>query len=168
MFKKLMRPDKAATPKPEAEEKILSRNAHKAMEEMMSTIESLRGILLQETAALQAADNETFMLLQDRKLAAVNDYRAGMTQLMARKDEIRAVVTPALSRRLEVMQGEFHQTAEKNKENLDRMRRSFQRLGDRIMTVARDTAKKEGQFAYSASGQMHTAGKGSIGVNERA
>lgn len=149
-------------------EKVLSRDANKALQEMMATIDALRGILVRETQALQHADTESFMLLQDHKLNVARDYQTGMAQLLARKDEIRLTADPGLKARLSNQQSDFHETVEVNRESLDRMRRSFHRLGERIMSVAREAVKKETQFAYGATGQMQAAGKGSIGVNEQA
>lgn len=160
--------NKGAEAKAPSTEKTLSRDANKALQEMMATIDALRGILVRETQALQHADTESFMLLQDHKLSIAREYQSGMVQLLARKDEIRLTADPGLKARLSHQQSDFHETVEVNRESLDRMRRSFQRLGERIMSVAREVAKKETQFAYGATGQMQTAGKGSIGVNEQA
>ncbi|MBN8521052.1 MAG: hypothetical protein J0L77_04035 [Alphaproteobacteria bacterium] len=149
-------------------DKILSRDATKALQEMMVTIDALRGVLVRETQALDNADNESFMLLQEHKVSLAREYQSGISQLLSRKDEIRLLADPAAKARLSIQQAEFHDTVELNRERLDRMRKSFSRIGERIMSVARETVKKETQFAYGASGQMQQGAKGSIGINEKA
>jgi uncharacterized protein YukE len=146
---------------------VLSSDPNKAMQEMMSTIDTLRSSLVEETKALKDADTQTFMSLQDEKLTVARDYLEGMTQLLARKDELKAA-DPTLRERLEKMRAEFAETAHENHAALERMRNGMKRLGDRIMETARTAAKKEEQLVYGSTGQMQSGSKASIGVNESA
>ena len=154
-------------PVPKDDTRMLSANANAAIQDMMQTIDALRGVLVRETQALENADTDSFMTLQEHKLSVAREYQSGISQLLARKDEIRAA-DPTLKTRLAAMQTDFHKTAQANHESIERMQRNMKRLGERIMSVARETVKKETQFAYGASGQMQGSGKGSIGINEQA
>lgn len=146
---------------------VLSSDPNKAMQEMMTTIDGLRSSLVEETKALKEADTQAFMDLQDKKLDIARDYLEGMTQLLARKDELKAA-DPSLRDRLEQMRLEFSEIAHENHAALERMKNGMKRLGDRIMETAREAAKKEEQIIYSAKGQMQSGNRGSIGVNETA
>lgn len=146
---------------------VLSKDPNKAMQEMMTTIDSLRSSLVDETQALKDADTQTFLDLQDKKLDVARDYLEGMTQLLARKDELQDA-DPTLKDRLEAMRVDFSEIAQENHAALERMKNGMKRLGDRIMETARAAAKKEEQLIYGASGQMQSGLKASIGVNESA
>lgn len=154
-------------PAPKDDTRMLSANANAAIQDMMQTIDALRGVLVRETQALENADTDSFMTLQEHKLSVAREYQSGIAQLLARKDEIRAA-DPTLKARLAAMQTDFHKTAQANHDSIERMRRNMKRLSERIMSVAREAVKKETQFAYGASGQMQGSGKGSIGINEQA
>ena len=145
----------------------LPRDPNKAMQEMMFTIDNLRASLIQETAALKDADTQTFMTLQDKKLDVARDYLEGMSQLIARKDELQNA-DENLKDRLEEMRNDFAETAHENHAAINRMKNGMKRLGDRIMEAARETARKEKQFVYGANGHLQEATSGTIGVNESA
>lgn len=146
---------------------VLPNDPNRAMQEMMSTIDRLRLSLIEETRVLKEADTRTFLSLQDEKLDIARDYLDGMTQLLSRKDELKQA-DPALTDRLEKMRVEFADIAHENHAALERMKNGMKRLGERIMETARETAKKEDQIVYGASGQMQTGLKASIGVNKSA
>jgi len=146
---------------------VLSPNPDKAMQEMMTTIDKLRLSLVEETKALKDADTQTFMDLQDNKLDVARDYLDGMSQMMARKDELQDA-DPTLKDRLEKMRIEFADIAHENHAALERMKNGMKRLGDRIMETAREAAKKEEQIIYGSGGKMHAGLKATIGVNESA
>lgn len=145
----------------------LPRNANRAMQEMMVTIDKLRGALLEETAALKIADTKGFMALQDKKLDIARDYLEGMNQMIMRKDEMKKA-DPALLKKLEAVRAEFAEITYENHAAIERMKRGMKRLSERIMETAREAAKREEQLIYGANGHMQTASKGSIGLNESA
>ncbi len=146
---------------------VLSPDSNKAMQEMMGTIDRLRLSLTEETAALKDADTPTFMALQDQKIDVARDYLDGMTQMLARKDELKEA-DPTLKKRLEEMGKQFSETVHDNHAALGRMKNGMKRLGDRIMETARAAAKKEEQLVYGAGGQMESGLKASIGINRSA
>lgn len=145
----------------------LPKDPNKAMQEMMTTIDALRHSLVEETNALKEADTQTFMSLQDSKLAVARKYVEGMNQLLERKDELRDA-DPTLKGRLEKMRGEFSQTAKENHAALERMKNGMKRLGERIMETAREAARKEDELVYGANGHMRRGLKSTIGINESA
>lgn len=159
--------NKTITKKPDAPRYVLSADPNKAMQEMMLTIDRLRASLIEETTALKDADTKTFLSLQDKKLDVARDYLDGMTQMLARKDELKAA-DPTLRDRLEKMRIEFSDTAHENHAALERMRNGMKRLGERIMETAREAAKKEDQLIYGANGHMQSGLKATIGINESA
>lgn len=145
----------------------LPRDPNKAMQEVMFTIERLRSALLEETAALKDADTKTFLSLQDNKVDIARDYLEGMSQLIARKDELKTA-DENIKKKLEEMRNDFANIAHENHAALSRMKNGMKRLGDRIMEAARDTARKQKQFSYSANGCLQNSTNGTIGVSESA
>lgn len=145
----------------------LSKDPNAAMQEMMSTIDSLRGALIEETSALKEADTQSFLSLQDKKLDVARDYLDGMQQLLARKEELKNA-DPTLKKKLEDMRVEFSDTAHENHAALERMKNGMQRLGDRIMEKAREAAKREEELIYGSSGRMYSGIRASVGVSETA
>lgn len=145
----------------------LPRRANDAMTEMMLTIDRLRESLVEETTALKDADTQKFMNLQGKKIEIARDYMDGITQLMARKDEIKTA-DPKLINLLEEKRTEFADVAHENHAAINRMQNGMKRLGDRIMETARDTAKREEQLIYGANGHMQSGSKATIGVNRSA
>lgn len=145
----------------------LSKKPNLAIQEMMGTIDNLRASLIAETAALKDADTQTFLMLQDKKIDVARHYMDGITQLLARKEELQKA-DPSLKARLEKMRIEFSDTAHDNHAALMRMKNGMKRLGERIMENARIEAKKQEQLVYGASGRMLSGSKASMGISESA
>lgn len=146
---------------------VLSRDPRKAIAEMMATIDALRAVYAEETDALERADTQRFMALQDRKIETARNYQSGIAQIAARKEEIRAA-DPSLRQALVARQEEFSALAARNLQALDRVNRGVRKLGERIMRSARDAAQKEA-VNYGKRGQLNGyKGPVSIGVSEQA
>lgn len=146
---------------------ILSRNPQKAMQEMMDTINELRSLYKEENEALETADITRFVRLQEKKLKIATDYHHGAAQIVARRDEFKTA-TPELRAKLAEAQESFNQVTTENLNNLDRMRRSVQRLSDRIMAVARDAVRSDTPN-YGATGTLNrNERRVHIGLNESA
>jgi len=158
---------KNKTGQPDKKAIQLSKEPEKAMQEMMDIIDTLRGVMVQETEALKQARTNIVMEIQDAKMAAAQDYQDGIFQLMARKDEMKSV-SPTVKNRLEKTRLEFKEIAETNKEALERMRKGLGRLSDRIMSSAKQEAEKSQKFVYGHHGKLEGSGKASMGVNESA
>ena len=139
-----------------------------AMQDMMASIDTLRGIYIEETAALNAADTNAFFGIQERKIRAAQDYHAEITGLVARKDELLNV-HPELKSLVRKKQEEFSHVTRENLDALNRMRRTMDRLGRRLTQAACDAAKSE-SVAYGSGGHLSTQrGKPvTVGINESA
>ncbi len=147
--------------------KPLPSNPNAAMIEMMYIIDNFRSLMLRETDVLESADARGFLDLQEEKLTIARQYERGMSQMLERKEQIRAA-DPSLRQRLEAMQRTFHDVTQRNLSGLERMKQGTQRLHERIMMAARDTAINETRFTYGAAGTMQNGGRASIGISEQA
>lgn len=146
---------------------VLSRNPDKAIQEMMETIDALRAVYRDENDALKRSDSKAFVGLQDRKIRIAREYQNNTQQLLERKAEFSGA-SPALRKRLLDAHQEFTTLAAENMAGLERMRKSVQRLGDRIMSAARDAARKNTPN-YGSSGNLNTNTRSvSISLNESA
>ena len=145
----------------------LSRDPDKAMQEMMSTIDALRNIYMEENDALGASDTRRFLDLQDRKITAARQYQQGAEQIIARREEFTE--TPvAVKARLEEMQRDFSEIASVNLGALNKLRKSVRRMNDRIIHLARETVRNEG-VNYGKNGNINKNDRRlSIGLNESA
>lgn len=150
-----------------AAELNLSASPEKAMQEMMSAIDDLRNVYIEETDALEKIDTMKFLQLQDKKITAARNYQSGIDQILKRRDEFKS--TPDdVREELRKKQEEFSALTTANLEALDRMHKTVKRLGERVMTAARDAAAKNSPN-YSAKGRLsHKNRNVSIGINESA
>lgn len=145
----------------------LSGDPHKAMQQMMETIDQLRTVYLEENAALEQADTQKFLSLQDRKIAAARRYQAGTEQIVERKSDLQHIDN-ALKQQLFSKQEEFAGVIAENLRGLDRIRKGVQRLNNRIMTSAREAAQVK-NVNYSAKGKLNKNERPvSIGISESA
>lgn len=143
-------------------------NPAKAMQDMMDTIDALRVVYVEETLALKASDTPAFFALQDKKINAAQKYHESLSAFVTRKDDALAV-HPDFKTLLRKKQAEFTEIADQNRDALDRMRRTVDRLGGRIMQAARDSAARE-SASYSAQGSMtpYRNKPVTMGLNESA
>lgn len=148
-------------------EKRLHRDPNRAMQEMMVTINKLRSTLVEETNALKEADTPSFLALQEKKLGVAQDYINGMSQLLARQDELKKADS-AIKQKMEAMREEFSETVYENHAALGRMKKGMKRLGERMMEKTREAAKKEEELIYGSTGRMYSGIRASVGVSETA
>lgn len=151
-----------------AENFALSADPKQAMQDMMMTIDALRNVYVAETTALQSSDTDAFLNLQDEKIIAAQRYHSGLSDFLNRKDEILSV-HPDLKAIIRRKQEEFSTVARDNMDALDRMRRTVDRMGSRIMQAARDTATRD-SVSYGNKGSMTGYNNKPItmGLNESA
>lgn len=143
-------------------------NASGLVHDVVASVDGLRDVYAEENAALNAADARLFMDIQERKVAAARRYQTSVSELLARKDELKGRFDPRLKQILQMKQEEFAKLSRENLENLDRMRRCTERLGKRIAQAARESVKKDAH-AYGAQGHLaYTERRVSMGVNESA
>lgn len=148
---------------------LLSRDPAIAMQEMMSTIDTIRDVYTRETDALTASNTKAFLELQDEKLQAARRYQQSVEELLNRGDEIRNV-NPLTKKRLQEMQNEFSILTKKNIDALDRMQKTVGRLGETISQAARDAARKTRTFSYGQTGKVQEGSNRtvSMGISETA
>ena len=151
------------------EQKTLSSDPRRAIQEMMDTIDVMRSVYERETEALEKLDTKGFLSIQDEKLQTANVYKARIEEIMARKNEMREI-DPSMKKELERSQAKFSELAAKNLTALKRMQRTTERLGGTIQKIAKDSVNKQNTFSYGETGQMHKNEKKrvSIGVSETA
>ena len=138
--------------------KFLANDPSKAIQEMMDTIDSLRSVYERETEALDGANTDHFLSIQDEKAEIAQKYQFGIEDLLNRGDEIKTV-NPMMKRKLEVLQQEFGALAKKNTEALSRMNTCIDRLGDTLRSAARNAAREERAFSYGENGQFQIDSK---------
>lgn len=147
---------------------ILSAHSAEALQNMMQTLDNLRAVYEEETKALQLSDIKAFFALQNKKIAAAQDYHAGIAALVDRKDEM-LIVHPEMKSLFSRKHDEFSIVARDNIEALDRMRRTVDRLGNRMVRAARDSAARN---SVSYGSQGHLTGSRNkpvtMGMNESA
>ena len=154
-------------PVPQTTVFTLSRNPNRAMQEMMDTINDLRSVYEAENEALMAADTKAFAALLPQKAEIAHRYQEGAKQMIERREEFKSV-DPDLKKKLQAMQESFSAVTSTNLSALDRVKRGVERLNDRIMKAARDTAQKE-NVSYSAGGSLNRNDRAvSVGLNESA
>lgn len=163
-----MSKSKTTIPQPQKDGASLPRDPGHALNEMMQAIDALRNVYVEETTALKAADTKAFFNLQDKKIETAQKYHDGFTEFMLRKNEMLNV-HPDLKKIFGRKQTEFSKVAAENIEALQRMSRTADRLGQRIMRAARENAARDG-VAYGAGGNMnlHRNKPVTMGLNESA
>lgn len=149
---------------------ILSRDPKMAMEETIGTIERLHSVYERETEALTGSDTKAFLSLQEEKLKAALLYQQSIEEIKARREEMRNV-SPMIKDQLRRMQSDFSDLAQKNREELNRMQRTIERLGNTIRSAAKDVALKKRATSYGETGQLDKSNSKrsiSMGVTETA
>lgn len=148
---------------------VLPKDPDQALNATMKTIEELQDIYERETENLQKANTKGFLALQDEKLQKTQVYHASIKQILKRKEEMQSV-NPALKQRLHDMQATFSEISKKNLEEIQRMQRTVDRLGNTIRKAAKDAARKIQGYSYGETGQIEGEEKRrvSIGVSETA
>lgn len=148
---------------------LLSSDPAQAMQEMMSTIDDMRAVYLEETKALEASDADGFFVIQDKKMKTARRYQKSMIEILERKDELRSV-DPSLKGRLEEIYSAFSRDAEANRKALRRMQMTVNRLKETISKATRDAVTKKNALNYTERGALRNDGKSvlSTGVSETA
>ncbi len=145
----------------------LSNPPEKAAQEMMIIINQLQYIYQQETGYLAVSDTVGFQSIQDTKMQATLRYEQGMSQMFARRSELK-LLSDATKETLRTMEAEFKVISMENKKMLERVKRTTERLGETIRYAAKDAVKKRTSAGYSATGIMSAPSSRnmSIGISE--
>ncbi len=123
--------------------------------EIVQVLENFTSLLNDETAALKRSDFETVDELQEKKRAIAGHYQNMVTALSERRDEMPAL--DAKTRELLInTRTRFTMMLKDNMRMLELVKRSTQRLADRILEVARLSVVDSQQTHYSAGGQTQS------------
>lgn len=137
----------AVTPLPE--------DPAKALQDVMSTIDALRNLYVQETEMLSNADAVGFMKLQDEKLQTAHHYQRSISNILSKRDGVRAA-DPALKQRLAELYEEFSADIQQNQKALGSMRQTTDRLKKTISRATRDAARKKSALNYGKDGALNS------------
>ena len=145
----------------------LSNIPQKAAEEMLRIIQDLHDVYVRETDFLTESNTKGFFSLQDEKEQITRRYEQGMRQMLARKEEMKTV-SQAIKDALRLLQEKFTQVAQKNREMLERMQRTTERLSNTIRNAAKEAVNKRTSGGYGSNGSltMPSTRNMSIGINE--
>ncbi len=141
---------------PKEKGRILSKDTNAAIREVLSTVQKLGDIYVEETDTLKNIDNTSFMALQGRKIAAAQRYQNDMGQMIARKHELK-MADAAMKKALKEAQENFSVLARENLEALGRMQRCTERLGDTVRNAAIRAAQKDSGYSYGDTGTLSKA-----------
>ncbi len=134
-------------------EKNLAKDTNKALDEVAMTVKNLGKIYEEEIIALEKVDNNAFLELQGKKLAAAREYQHDMGQMLARKNEIKSA-SPAIKNKLRKLQEDFADLSRKNMEAIERMQRCTERLGNTLRSAVIRDAQRESGYGYSENGAI--------------
>lgn len=137
------------------ENAILSSDPEQAINEIMASIDVLRGIYRDETEALSTSNAQGFLEMQDEKSKATRRYQKSISEILVRREEIKAA-DPALKDRLTALYAEFTQELEGNQQALSRVKTTTQRLKNSIGKATREAAQKKTALRYGKSGALHS------------
>ena len=133
--------------------KTLPGDPNLAIGDVIAAAGILEEIYDAEIDALSKPDSEAFMALQGSKIEAAQTYYAMVTQMIARKNELRNV-DPETKRRLREVHERFSNTTRENLRAVKRMKRYSERLGNTIRTAALRAAQRNCAPTYCENGSM--------------
>lgn len=157
------------TPTPSAP--LPAAPAPAVVEALRAKTRALCDILERETRALSGGDVPSFLAAQAAKQENAKAWHTAFVDVSAVRaagpgspfpDDVRA--------QLQALHATLSATIERNRAALERSARSFQRLGERIVTHARRAATEKSTVAYSAAGTVRNAARRtlSMGLSESA
>jgi dihydroorotase-like cyclic amidohydrolase len=150
------------------ENSSVSADANRVMQDLMDSMDALRALYSKENQALKKADTSAFFSLQQEKIELAQAYQRRMETALNRKDDL-LLVHPDLKSLIRTKQEEFSKLAADNLTALGRMRRTAERMGQRIVEAARIAAQQD-SVAYGANGGLTTNRNNPVttGINESA
>lgn len=148
---------------------LLSTEPEQAIQDMMSTIDTMRSIYVEETKALESSDPEGFFVIQGKKMETARRYQSSIIEILERKEEMRNI-DPTLKERLESLYTSFSRDVEANKMALKRMQMTVDRLKKTINRATLTAATRRNAVSYSKSGALERDERKvlSTGINETA
>lgn len=153
-----------------AHESGVSKPINEALREMITVARALQSVYEEETRILKSTDGKAFLEFQERKSEAARAYQSAISTLILRKEEVKTA-DPALREELRATQSHFSKVIQVNLEQLNRMRKCTDRLGQTIRNAAIRAAQEKSTFSYGDNGRLNTSSNSlrvSTGVSETA
>lgn len=138
------------------------------LDRMENTVDSMITLLRQETIAVQAIDIPTFTQLQQTKNELFDIYHSDMKCLLGHKEELKSL-PDMVKDKIRAWEKSLSIARIDSVATLERAGKSFTRLRDRIVFLAKDSVLRTGA-RYGADGAllMNTRKAISTGVQDRA
>ncbi len=132
------------------------------------TVMAFIKLLADETKAVQAVDLKTFSTLQTTKDHLFGLYQADIKGLIGHKESLRTL-PDTTKEKIRALENNLSEARHQNLSALERAGKSFGRLRDRIVYVAREAAQRQGT-SYGANGQFANRQNRiiSTGIHDRA
>jgi len=131
---------------------------------VLSVLDDFSHLLKQETEALRKNDFQTVDALQAHKRELAKRYHDMITLLSTQPNALMGV-EPTLRDRLVKARTDFTRLLQENLTVLENVKKSTQRLVDKILDVARQSVTDERHHAYAASGKAQAARSSSLSLS---
>lgn len=131
---------------------------------VLAVLEDFSKLLTDETLALKSSDFKTMDDLQPQKRNLAKTYQDMVTSLSGRQGEMSGL-DGDLRERLIMTRLRFTHILQDNMVALENMKRSTQRLVNRILDVARDSVTENTHHKYSAGGKMQSVKSSSLSLS---
>lgn len=131
---------------------------------VLSVLDDFSHLLKQETEALRKNDFQTVDALQAHKRELAKRYHDMITLLSTQPNALMSV-EPTLRDRLVKARTDFTRLLQENLTVLENVKKSTQRLVDKILDVARQSVTDERHHAYAASGKAQAARSSSLSLS---
>lgn len=131
---------------------------------VLSVLDDFSNLLQQETGALRKNDFDTVEGLQAHKRELAKRYHDMIVQLAAEPKALLNV-EPGLRDKLVLARTDFTRLLQENLSVLENVKKSTQRLVDKILDAARQSVTDERHHAYAASGKAQAARSTSLSLS---
>lgn len=145
----------------------LNLSVEKRLARLEDTVRAFITLLRQETEAVKAIDLRTFSNLQALKNDLFDIYHLDMKALLTRKGDLKTLPENT-KEKIRSFERDMAVARVENMSVLERAGKSFTRLRDRIVDIARDSVLRN-TAQYGANGQLQMNARKAIstGVQDR-
>lgn len=126
-----------------------------AVTDILKVLENFSALLNDETAALKRSDFATVDSLQENKRTIARTYHDMVTALGARAEELQSLDMP-MREKLIRARTTFTLILNDNMRVLELVKRSTQRLSERILDIARLSVVDSNQTSYGMKGNVQS------------
>lgn len=130
---------------------------------ILSLLDDFSALLSAETAALKKNDFKTVDTLQTNKRELAKKYHDLIVHLSAQSDALSGV-EKSLHDRLLRARTDFTRLLQENLKALENVKRSTQRLVNKILDAARQSVTDDKHHAYASTGKAQTARSSSLSL----